>query len=198
MTRQNRVLATGEIVAHPARGLYMGNRGILHDEAGRLTARRWAHKAWICCLLSYKNRRRQIMAPRHYTELFFLDEAVALGAGHRPCAECRRAALTAYKAAWATATGQRPKAPQIDAALHAARTGPRPAAPLAALPDASAVLWMDRPHLVLGAQLRPIAPDGYGPPVARPATATVILLTPRPSVDALAAGYRPDLHPSAF
>ncbi|MBI1418475.1 MAG: hypothetical protein GC146_14755 [Limimaricola sp.] len=196
MTRQNRVLATGEIVAHPARGQFMGNRGILHDAAGRIT-RRWAHKAWICCRLAFKDRHRQIMAPHHYTELFFLDEAVALAAGHRPCAECRRAAFTAFQAAWATATGQRPKAPEIDAALHAARTGPRATASLATLPDATVILWQGQPHLVLGPHLRPIAPDGYGAPLVRPPTATVTLLTPRPIIAALAAGYRPALHPGA-
>ncbi|MDB5560081.1 MAG: hypothetical protein JWQ36_3015, partial [Enterovirga sp.] len=105
MPRQNRVLPTGEIVALPFRGAFMGNRGILHDEAGRLGRARWRHPHWIICRLAFKGRRRAIMAPRRYTELFFPDEAVALAAGHRPCAECRRDAFGAYRSALARAEG---------------------------------------------------------------------------------------------
>ncbi len=90
MPHQNRVLATGEFVADPARGLFMGNRGILHDEYQRIGHVRWRHKAWITCRLKYKGWFREIMQLGNYTELFFLDEAVALAAGHRPCALCRR------------------------------------------------------------------------------------------------------------
>jgi len=114
---QNRVTPFGEIVATPARGLSMGNRGILHDDRRRLGRRRWTHKAWICCVTEFRGRRRQVMAPGRYTELFFLDEAVALAAGHRPCFECRRAAANAFAACW----GGEPRAPDMDRVLHAER-----------------------------------------------------------------------------
>ena len=90
MPLQNRVTPGGEIIADPARGTLMGNRGILHDAGQRLGVARWRHPHWIYCRLSFKGRRRAVMAPGRYTELFFLDEASALAAGHRPCYECRR------------------------------------------------------------------------------------------------------------
>src|SRR6476469_9350587 len=99
---QNRVTPFGEIVAVPERGTMLGNRGILHDADGRLR-RRWAGRAWICCLLEFRGRRDPVMAPGHYTRLFFLDEPTALAAGHRPCAYCRRTAYLAFRSAWADA-----------------------------------------------------------------------------------------------
>lgn len=201
--RQNRVLPTGEIVAIPARGTLTGNRGILHDAEGRLGAARWRHKHWIACLLELPGRPpRPLMAPGAWTELFFLDEAVALAAGHRPCAYCRRAAFNAYRAAWSAAGQPGARAPEIDAALHAARvtrsrrqiTHP---AEIATLPDGCFIAGDQAPLLVLGARLLPFAPEGYGPPRPRPGSGRVTVLTPAPSVAALAAGYRPDLHPSA-
>lgn len=99
--RQNRVLPTGEVVAIPDRGLFMGNRGILHDTEGRLGGARWKHPHWITCRLTINGRKRTLMAPGRYTELFFLDEAVACAAGHRPCAECRRAEWLTFRAIWA-------------------------------------------------------------------------------------------------
>ncbi|MDG4649290.1 hypothetical protein P6F26_12615 [Roseibacterium sp. SDUM158017] len=201
MSLQNRVLPTGEIVADPARGTLMGNRGILHDADRRLGTPRWRHKAWICCVLSFKERKRRPMSPGRYTELFFLDEAVALAAGHRPCAECRRAGFEAFRTAWRGATGQAARAADIDAALHPARVTRRRAqvrheAEAAALPDGAFVLMPDGPCLVAGDCLLPHAPNGYGPARARP-TGRVTVLTPAPVVAALAAGYRPELHPSA-
>jgi hypothetical protein len=193
MPRQNRVLPTGEIVAHPARGLMMGNRGgCLHDAEGQLGRARWRSRAWICCLLSFKDRRRPIMAPGRYTELFFLDEAVALAAGHRPCAECRRAAFAAYRDA--AVPGAR--APEIDARLHAGRLGPRDSARPADLQDGTFVLAGTTPHLVHGGALHPYTPEGYGPAVPLPDLALPVL-TPALSRRALGAGYRPVLAPLA-
>ena len=119
MTRplQNRVLPTGEIVAIPARGTMTGNRGILHRPDKTLGRARWTHKAWICCVIDFRGRRRDVMGGRSWTELFFLDEAVAFAAGHRPCAYCRRPAYTAFKAAWDGA----PKATEMDRVLHLER-----------------------------------------------------------------------------
>lgn len=192
MARQNRVQPTGEIIAHPARGLFMGNRGILHDASGALGPRRWTHKAWVTCRLAFKGRRRPIMAQGRYTELFFHDEAVAFAAGHRPCGECRRADFARFRAA-AGITG--PIA-GFDTRLHAARAVPRlfrqnrHAGNVADLPDGTFILdARDRPALLSGDALFPFRPDGYRAPEPRPASGRVTVLTPAPLIDALRAGY---------
>jgi hypothetical protein len=144
------------------------------------------------------------MSPRRYTELFFLDEAVALAAGHRPCAECRRDRYRAFLAAWTVAAGgdgTLPKAPELDAALHAARVGPATRrqrtymAELSGLPDGAFIRLEDAPLLVLGDRLLPWAPGGYGDAATRPSGGPVCVLTPRPTVAAMTAGYRPELPP---
>ena len=184
----------GRILADPARGLLTGNRGCLHDAAGRIV-RRWTTRAWVTCRLAWKGRRRDPMPPGRWTALFFLDEAVALAAGHRPCAACRHADYRAFRAASAAAHGPRPLAAD-DTALHAARlAGPWNAA-MAGLPDGAFVLHGGAPHLVAGEALRPFAPAGYGPPRPRPGGVARVL-TPAPTLAALAAGYRPALHASA-
>ena len=196
MTLQNRVTPFGEIVAIPERGLLMGNRGILHDEDRRLGRRRWAHKAWICCLTEFRGRKRKVMAPGRYTELFFLDEAVALAAGHRPCFECRREAAKAYAACW----GGSLRAGQMDRVLHAERLeGNRQrthAGDLAGLPDGTFVDWDGAAWLVKGPLLLRYTPAGYDAVIERPAGA-VGVLTPPATLRVLRAGYAPLLHPSA-
>jgi hypothetical protein len=196
----------GEIIADPARGLFMGNRGILHDDARALGKARWRHRNWITCLLDFKGRRRAVMSPRRYTELFFLDEAVALAAGHRPCAECRGERYRAFLAAWmegAEGDGLSLKAPDLDAALHAARVDPATRrqrtfrAELGDLPDGAFIRLEDAPLLVLGDRLLPWTPGGYGDAVARPSGGPVCVLTPRPTISAMTAGYRPELHSGA-
>lgn len=198
MPRQNRVLPTGKIVAIAARGTLTGNRGVLHDAEGRLGTARWRGKAWICCMLEFKGVRRKVMSPGTWTELFFLDEAVALAAGHRPCAYCRRAAFTAYRDAF---PGGPLRAPEMDAMLHAARvTRDRRQvthrAALEKLPDGAFILWNGAPHLVLRDALRAYRPEGYAAALRRPAGEATVL-TPAPSIAALRNGYRPLLHPTA-
>ena len=202
MPRQNRVLPTGEIAALPLRGLFTGNRGILHDASGQLGTSRWRHPHWVCCALSFKNRHRAIMSPGTWTELFFLDEAVALAAGHRPCAECRRADHLRFRAAWATAHGPA-TAPQIDRALHAARVTRNRAqvrhpADIATLPAGTFFLDGATPALLTEATCVPFGATGYGPPRHRPTRGTVTVLTPAPLVAVLRAGYAPALHPTAL
>ena len=194
MPLQNRVQPTGDILVHPARGRFMGNRGILHDTGQRLSHRRWRHKAWVCCRLAFKNRRRPLMAPGAYTELFFHDEAVALAAGHRPCGECRRSDFTAFLAA---ADHSGPVA-EFDAQLHAARVVPRRFAQrrsevdAASLPDGAFLLLETGPALIWEEALHPFAPDGYRAPTSRP-SGRVTCLTPAPTLAALHAGYRPEI-----
>lgn len=198
MPLQNRVLPDQSIVAIPARGLLTGNRGILHDET-RSLRRRWTSRAWICCALQWKAIRRTPMTGRSWTELFFLDEPVALAAGHRPCATCRRAAYTAFRSAWDRAHLPGARAPEIDAHLHAARLDHgqqrRHQAQAETLPDGAFILTV-RPHLILGPHALPFTPDGYLPPIPRPA-GEVTVLTPAALVAVLHHGFRPILHPTA-
>lgn len=202
MPLQNRVAPTGEIIETSAHGLCMGNRGgRLHDGGRRLGRRRWVSKAWIACRLAFRERRRTVMG-NGYTELFFLDEATALAAGHRPCFECRRPAFGAFQSAWAAGVGRGlPRAAAMDAALHAERCAvrgmaDRPPAPVAGLPDGAFVLLDGDPFLVLAGALRRWRPEGYAG--ARPATGEAVVLTPASTLACLRAGYRPELHPSSI
>lgn len=203
MTRQNRVMPDGAIVADPARGTLTGNRGILHDAEGRMGKARWRHPHWISCELEYKGWRRQIMAPGRWTELFFLDEAVAMSAGHRPCALCRRADYNAFRAGWSRAFGQECSAAEMDRVLHAARVLPGTRtlstrrAQFGDLPDGSFIRQDQSYFLILDGGLLPFAPEGYGQRLAPP-LGKVEVLTPEPMVRVLAAGYRPRLHASAL
>jgi len=201
MPLQNRVLPTGEIVADPARGLFTGNRGILHRGDRTLGRARWRGRLWICCVLRWRDVRRVPMSPGTWTELFFLDEAVALAAGHRPCAFCRRADYGRFRDAWAAAGLPGRRAAEIDAALHPARTrrgpdGATHAAPAADLPDGAFVALAGGPALILGRRALPFRPSGYGAPLPRSGGAARVL-TPAPLVAVLRAGYRPALHQSA-
>ena len=106
MPLQNRVTPSGDIIADPQRGLFTGNRGIIHDPATKtLLRRRWSTPAWLTCLCEFRGWRRKVMGGRSWTELFFLDEATALAAGHRPCFYCRRADANAFRAAWEQGNG---------------------------------------------------------------------------------------------
>ena len=206
MPLQNRVTPFGEIIADSARGLFTGNRGCLCDEAGTLARRRWRLKAWITCQLSYKGWRRPVMQPGVWTELFFLDEATALAAGHRPCALCRRPDYNRYRRAWADAQGLAapPKAAEMDLHLHHERTahsrGRHAArARVSELPDGTMVCpqaSMRKAMLVLEGRLLEWTPAGYvGARVCH--DNTVDVLTPGSSVAALKAGYRPLIHASS-
>ncbi|HYG91321.1 MAG TPA: hypothetical protein VD978_34265 [Azospirillum sp.] len=195
MPRPNRVTPFGTLIAVPERGAFMGNRGRLHDASGSLTRRRWTTKAWICCLLAFKGRRRPLMQLGRYTELFFLDEATALAAGHRPCAECRRADFERFRAHWASGNGLAalPRAGEMDARLHAERLQAPYIAEVVALPDGAMVELPERPGtawLLAGGRLHAWTPGGYAESVPIP-EGSARVLTPRSTVAALAAGYRP-------
>lgn len=199
MPRQNRVTPFSTLIADPARGMFMGNRGCLHDATGHLTGRLATTRAWICCLTAFKGRRRPLMMPGRYTELFFLDEATALAAGHRPCAECRRADYNRFRMAWAAAGLPGTRAPEIDEMLDADRREGRVQrqhrAPAKTLPDGTMILSNGQPALIHADSLWRWSPGGYGAPGDRP-EGTVTVVTPALVVRVLAAGYAPVLHPS--
>jgi len=203
---QNRVMPTGEIVSEPGRGLLMGNRGCLHEQGRQLGAARWRSKHWICCALSWKGVRRDPMPPGRWTALFFLDEATALAAGHRPCAYCRRADFNSFAEGWRRAHGltERSRAPQIDTQLHTERVDSgtrrqlrRPAL-AGELPDGVMVLYRDAPGLRLGERILPWSFDGYRTPIEVAPATSVELLTPPATVATIAGGYRPRLHRSCL
>lgn len=199
----------GEVVAAAARGTLMGNRGVLHDDAGTIR-RAWHSRRWILCRLEFKGRQRPVMSPGCYTELFFLDEATGLAAGHRPCAECQRQRFNEFLAAWvAGGTGRSvnhpPTAGEIDDRLHSERVGAgsmkvRFEADFDGLPDGVSVTVAGddaTAYLVWRAELLAWSPGGYGRRRPRPATGPVSVLTPLSTAAAIRAGYAPQVHPSA-
>lgn len=208
MTLQNRVDPFGQIHAVASRGLFTGNRGVIHDPATKtLRKRRWSTRAWIVCALEHPNgRRRQPMgrnAPSGqagWTELFFLDEVTAFAAGHRPCFYCRREAAKRYQGCFSAGNHlAEASAPAMDAVLHAQRLErPRPslsAEQIASLPD-GAMIAADRQALAVRAgQALAWSFSGYQTPRALPRQA--VLLTPAASVAVLHAGYAPAWHGSA-
>jgi hypothetical protein len=202
MHLQNRVTPFGDIVAISQRGRFTGNRGIIHDPATKsLLRRRWASKTWLVCSCEYKGRHRKVMADRSWTELFFLDEAIALSAGHRPCFLCRRAAAKAFRAAWASATeAEEPSAAVIDNVLHRERlyNGQKfihaMPTPLTELPDGAVIVEFGAAYTVAGGQAFRWTEHGYEPP--QKISRADGLLTPPSTLKALQAGYRPVLHPT--
>jgi hypothetical protein len=183
MPHRNRVTPDGELIAVPDRGLFFGNRGCLHSPDGRIVRHAQGIR-WIICELAFKGRRRHpLMQPGRYTELFFLDEATALAAGHRPCAECRRERFNAFR-------GDRfPSAVGLDTTLDAERRQPTSVDPRSLPPGA---MFKDGAHcfLVTAEGCRRWSPGGYGPSQPLPRD-RVTLLTPPATVDAIRAGYAP-------
>ena len=207
MPLQNRVDPCGAIFASPARGTFMGNRGGALHNRKREIVRQYASRRWITCLLEFKGRRRSVMSPGRYTELFFLDEAVALAAGHRPCAECRRARFNAFRDAWIRSGNPREGnsvfADEIDRELHRARIDRRKRkltheASLKSLPDGCFIQIEGSSYLVWGDTLLLWSPDGYMEKRQWPNNLTVTILTPEPIVRCIRQGYRPEIHKSSL
>jgi hypothetical protein len=195
MPLQNRVTPFGDIVAIEQRGLFMGNRGIIHDPATRtLLTRRWTNKAWIVCVCEFRGARRKVMSRRSWTELFFLDEATAFAAGHRPCYHCRRAAALAFAGAWARAHGlSHVGASLIDERLHAERLQDgaqkihRLRGSPADLPDGAMIVSSGDAYVVAGGRAHRWTAQGYEP--ARRLRRADGLLTPPSTIATLRAGY---------
>jgi hypothetical protein len=208
MPRRNRVTPSGDIIATPERGTFVGNRGVLHDSEGHIK-RAWQLKRWIVCVLEFRGRQRRVMTPGRYTELFFLDEATALAAGHRPCAECRHARFVAFCNAWRSAQpgasgSPPPTADVIDRRLHTERVGPDRSkrlfeASLGEMPNGVFVRhgdWGDGAYLVWDDGLFAWTAGGYTRRLNRPKKVEVTVLTPESTVATIRAGYAPAIHPS--
>ena len=191
MPLRNRVNPYGEIVATPERGTLMGNRGVIHRDDGE-QVREWQVRRWIACRLEFKGRRRPVRQPRRWTELFFLDEATALAAGHRPCAECRREDYRRWQAAW---PHHDTHADAMDRVLHHQRlTDTKPRTAIADLPPSVMVEHQQQPWLVTPEGLRAWSFSGYGPPTR--AHGEAALLTPAVTVETIRNGYTAAVHPS--
>jgi hypothetical protein len=204
---QNRVTPLGDLIADPGRGLVYGNRGCLHDEHGRIR-RRYAVKRWIACRLRFRGWHREpLMQPGRFTELFFLDEATAFAAGHRPCALCRREDYMRFIEIWRGVHPGPSNADAIDEQLHEERLGPgtraqrRHRAPMDELPDGTFVLRSGGPYLVLGPSLLRWTNAGYAERASRAAGEVATVITPPTLVEVLGAERDPVvtfLHPTAF
>jgi hypothetical protein len=203
MPLQNRVTPTGDIIATPHRGMFTGNRGIIHDPATKtLLKKRWSSPAWITCVCEFKGWRRLVMGRRSWTELFFLDEATALAAGHRPCFFCRRDDANRFRAAWEKGNGVTDvRAREMDSVLHRERLDrsrkrlhPLPM-PLKQLPDGAMVQQGEESFLILQGRALQWSMGGYQKADGKIDDA--MLLTPPSTLRAIGAGYRPVLHPSA-
>jgi hypothetical protein len=203
MSLQNRVMPSGDIIADPHRGLFTGNRGIIHDPATRtLLKKRWATPAWITCVCEFRGKRRKVMGGRSWTELFFLDEATAFAAGHRPCFFCRRDDANRFRAAWEEGNAVSSiLARDMDTVLHRERLDrgkkrlhPLPM-PIEELPDGAMVQARDGYFLIAQGRASRWSMAGYRK--ASQPIENAMLLTPPSTLRAMSAGYRPVLHPSA-
>jgi hypothetical protein len=199
---QNRVDPRGDLIRTPARGAWTGNRGVIHDEHQHIV-RPFKLKVWLICQLEFKGRQRLVMTPDRWTELFFLDEATAFSAGHRPCAECRRMAFNRFKHCWITANpeyGFTEKTPiwKIDEVLHKERIN-RSAKKITFtdsvnnLPAGAFIWYNDAPYLFADGLFFRWEPQGYGEGVALSGVDRVEVLTPRSAVNAFRAGYKPQM-----
>jgi hypothetical protein len=199
---QNRVNPKGEIIRTAARGAWMGNRGLLHNDRKEIV-RPFRLLAWITCVLTFKDRKRVVLSPGLYTELFFLDEATAFSAGHRPCYECRREDYKRFKQYWLLGNpvhhfNEKTSITAIDAILHKERLGAGNSkvtfrAELSELPDGTFIMLDERPFLIKGDLLYPWTPGGYDTGIARPLNMEVAVLTPSSIVNTFKVGYVPQM-----
>ncbi|HEY9262018.1 hypothetical protein [Chitinophaga sp.] len=200
---QNRVDPFGNIIRTSARGTWMGNRGILHDEQQHIL-RPFKLKAWLICVLEFKNRRRTVMSPHRYTELFFRDEATAFAAGHRPCFECRKADYNRFKACWlkgnvAYGFESNVSIQEIDKILHTERIDRQGAkvtftASIHELPEGCFIVYHDQPYVIYKQTLLLWSPEGYTKKMVLPEKGEQVqVLTPKSVVNAFREGYVPEV-----
>ena len=199
MPLQNRVNPYGEICFSEQRGQLMGNRGRLHNDRQEIV-RDYLGKRWIICLLAFKDRHQEVMRPGRYTELFFLDEATALAAGHRPCAQCQYGRYQEFVTLWKQANQHQDcDLQQLDEVLHQERTAEEPVMRATGeLPDGVFIEDQDKSFLVQAGQLWEWSFAGYQPARTIPADSIVPVLTPLSIVRTIAAGFQPSMHPSVY
>ena len=208
MPRQNRVDPWGQLNAVTAKGALLGNRGILHNDQEQIITQ-WRSKAWLTCQIQFMERKSTVFEPNSYSQLFFVDEATAFAAGHRPCAECRRERFNEFKAAWIEANreliqGENPTIADIDKVIHAERVTEEKrkrtfVAQLGSLPAGAMIDVDGTPLLVWRGKLLPWSFDGYGKSQASlPSSTSVQVLTPASVVRVFASGFTPQVHLSAF
>ncbi len=199
---QNRVDPFGNIIKTSARGLWMGNRGVIHNEQQEIV-KPFKNKAWITCVLEFKGRQRTVMTPDRWTELFFMDEATAFSAGHRPCFECRREDAKEFKTSWIQGNAvhnftMSTSINEIDEVIHGERIDGakkklmHPLSP-SEMPDGAFVLWNDEPYLFSKLMLHRWTPFGYEGSFAVPEASMLLVLTPRSIINAFRAGYSPQI-----
>ncbi|HEY0741045.1 MAG TPA: hypothetical protein VGD40_06255 [Chryseosolibacter sp.] len=199
---QNRVDPFGRIITTPARGSWTGNRGVLHNEHKRIVAH-YKTQAWIICRLEFKGRKREVMTPGRWTELFFLDEATALAAGHRPCFECRREDAVLFKSCWIAGNpaynfSMKTAIKEIDSVIHQERIFQKQKVTYngiaSDLVDGCFVTLEGKAYVVKNGSAHQWTPHGYGEQVKLAAHSRVTILTPRSIVNALRAGYVPQMN----
>jgi hypothetical protein len=203
---QNRVDPTGTFIKTNARGLWMGNRGVIHKD--KQVTKAFAHKAWIICRLEFKGRSREVMTPARWTELFFLDEATAFSAGHRPCFECRREDAERFKSCWIKGNpshnfNMKTSITRIDELIHHERidhekkkvTHERKASEI---PEGVFVLVNDVPYVFSNGNLHQWTPFGYEREINVNENSTFVILTPHSIVNAFRAGYKPQINNETF
>jgi hypothetical protein len=199
---QNRVNPQGQIISTPARGNWMGNRGLLHDEQKKIV-RPFKLKAWLICVLEFKDRKRQIMKPDRYTELFFFDEATAFAAGHRPCFECRRKDYEKFKSLWLKGNPghcftHRTSIQEIDRVLHRERISADGSkilfkANIGELPYGTFIEFEGEPYVLANKLIYHWTPFGYDRKIQLRSLTEVQVLTPASTVQAFRAGYVPQI-----
>jgi hypothetical protein len=199
---QNRVDPFGNIIKSSARGSFMGNRGVIHNEYKEII-HAFRNKAWITCLLEFKGRKRTVMTPARWTELFFLDEATAFAAGHRPCFECRREDARRFKSYWIQANpsygfDMRTSISSIDEVLHRERMDNEKKKVVhqrlaGEIPDGTFVVVDDEPYVLKNLEFYRWTPFGYENFIHLPKDSAVMVLTPNSIVNAFLAGYIPQV-----
>ncbi|MES2653785.1 MAG: hypothetical protein V4663_18755 [Bacteroidota bacterium] len=191
---QNRVNPFGALICTPARGVWLGNRGQLHGK-GKVILRPFKHTAWIICVLEFKGRKREIMSPNLWTELFFLDEATALAAGHRPCFECRREDANRFKRAWIKGNPQynfdlKTPISKIDEVLQSERIDAAHkkvtyTSLVKDLPDGTFIAIANEAYLLVNQHTHLWTPFGYSEVKQIEPSTMVTVLTPKSIVNAL-------------
>jgi hypothetical protein len=199
---QNRVNPFGALIKTSERGTWLGNRGVIHNDAQEIV-RPFKVKAWIICMLAFRGRHREVMQPGRWTELFFFDEATAYAAGHRPCFQCRYHEHHQFKEYWLKGNPQygfnmQTPIVRIDDMLHGERIAPDGSKvvytdDIKTLPEGTFISYDGHARLVANGMMHVWSPGGYTDALPLPDAEAVTVLTPRSIVQAFRAGYMPQM-----